>query len=270
MDMETDTGWKSETELHTQIQEFITYLENVKKTSENTRVSYRRDLYKLETFLEKYQIENMAQVTITNLNAYVLYLEKEKFAASTISRNIAAIKSFYHYLCKHETVKTDISEQLKAPRVQRQVPEILTLQEVKSLLSQPEDSTCKGIRDRAMMEIMYATGIRVSELIELKVSDVNLTLGYIQCSNRQEQQFVPLHKNVSEAVETYLHQAREHMVKDADNESLFVNCSGGKLSRQGIWKMLKQYGKKAKITAEITPHTLGYSYPYHYMMSKNA
>lgn len=274
MDMETDTGLEVEKEvrkagIEKQIQEFITYLETIKKTSENTKVSYQRDLYKMQKFFERYQIKDMAAVTITSLNAYVLYLEKENFAASTISRNIASIKSFYQYLWEHKAVKEDISQQLKAPRVQRQAPEILTIQQVNALLSQPKDSTCKGIRDRAMLEIMYATGIRISELIELKVSDVNLTLGYIQCSKRQEQQFVPLEKNVSKAVDIYLNQAREHMVKDTDNDSLFVNCSGGKLSRQGIWKMLKLYGKKANIDIEITPHILRYSYPYHDMLSKN-
>lgn len=146
-----------------EIQQFILYLENVKRTSENTRVSYERDLRKLRHFLNRQSVEEISAITTTNLNSYILYLEKEKFAPSTISRNIAAIKSFYHYLTKDGKVAYDIAEELKAPKVEKKAAETLSEREVEILLQQPNLDTSKGIRDKAMLELLYATGVRVSQ-----------------------------------------------------------------------------------------------------------
>lgn len=252
-------------EMEAEIQEFIIYLEKVKKTSENTRLSYQRDLHKLQRFLGEQSVVDIQAVTVTNLNSYILYLEKEHFAASTISRNIAAIKSFYHYLWKKGIVREDISEQLKAPKVQRQSPEVLTRQEMERLLCQPNDGTPKGMRDKAMLELLYATGIRVSELIALKVADVNLMLDYIVCRDSNKERFIPMNQKAAQALNIYLKQAREVMVGDNQVDYLFVNCSGGQLSRQGVWKMMKSYAKKAEIETEITPHTIRHSFAVHLM-----
>lgn len=252
-------------EMEEEIQEFMSYLENVKKTSENTRLSYQRDLHKLQRFLGQQAVLDIQAVTMTNLNSYILYLEKEHFAASTISRNIAAIKSFYHFLWRKGSVKDDISEQLKAPKVQRQAPEVLTREEMERLLCQPNEKTPKGMRDKAMLELLYATGIRVSEVIALKVADVNLMLGYIVCRDTNKERFIPINQSAAESLNNYLKQARDIMVGDNTIDNLFVNCSGRKLSRQGIWKMMKGYAKKAEIDTEITPHTIRHSFAFHLM-----
>ena len=248
-----------------EIQQFILYLENVKKTSANTRVSYERDLHKLKRFLSQQSVEDIKSVTVTNLNSYILYLEREKFAPSTISRNIAAIKSFYHYLMKDGKVACDISEELKAPKVEKKTPEILSMEEVAKLLEQPDSHTNKGIRDKAMLELLYATGIRVSELIALKASDVNLFMGYIVCRDDNKERIVPFGGKAGEALELYLKTAREELLGENRSEILFLNCSGGQMSRQGFWKLLKSYVKKAGIQAEITPHTLRHSFAMHLM-----
>lgn len=239
-----------------EIQQFILYLENVKGTSENTRVSYERDLHKLKHFLNRQSVEEIGAVTTTNLNSYILYLEKEKFAPSTISRNIAAIKSFYHYLTKDGKVSQDIAEELKAPKVEKKPAEILTEKEVELLLCQPNLETDKGIRDKAMLELLYATGIRVSELIALKETEVNLQLGYITCSERT----LPFGGEVETALKLYIEHARKALVGEKETDCLFVNCFGGQMSRQGVWKVLKSYAQKAGIETEITPHMIRNSY----------
>ena len=143
------------------IQAFMSYLHNVKKMSENTRLSYERDLHKLQSFLTELGVYDMSTVSQTNLNSYVLYLEKKNFAPATISRNIASIKAFYHFLFKERMVEEDISDELKAPKVEKKVPETLTITEVDKLLAQPCGKTPKELRDKAMLELLYATGIRV-------------------------------------------------------------------------------------------------------------
>lgn len=239
-----------------EIQQFILYLENVKRTSENTRVSYERDLRKLRHFLNRQSVEEISAITTTNLNSYILYLEKEKFAPSTISRNIAAIKSFYHYLTKDGKVAYDIAEELKAPKVEKKATETLSEREVEILLQQPNLDTSKGIRDKAMLELLYATGVRVSELVALKEIEVNLQLGYITCKDRT----VSFDSEVEKVLKTYIEHARKELMGEKETECLFVNCSGGQMSRQGVWKMLKSYAKKAGIETDITPHMIRNSY----------
>ena len=158
---------------------FIHYLHNVKKTSKNTEVSYERDLKKMEQYLATLQITDVVQVTETHLNSYMLYLEREKFAPSTVSRNVAAMRAFFQYLLKEQVIDHDPTDHLKPPKVEKKVPEILTVEEVDLLLKQPSSDTPKGLRDKAMLEILYATGIRVSELVHLELSDLNLRMGYI-------------------------------------------------------------------------------------------
>lgn len=239
-----------------EIQQFILYLQNVKRTSENTRVSYERDLHKLKHFLNKQSVQDIGAVTTTNLNSYILYLEKEKFAPSTISRNIAAIKSFYNYLTKDGKVQQDIAEELKAPKVEKKTVEPLTESEVAILLQQPNLETSKGIRDRAMLELLYATGIRVSELIALKETEVNLNLGYVTCRNRT----VSFGSQAGNALKLYLETARKELAGEKHCDCLFLNCSGGQMSRQGVWKVLKSYAKKAGIETDITPHMIRNAY----------
>jgi len=245
------------------IEEFISYLHNVKKMSLNTELSYRRDLKKVADYLEGQGISDFSKVTSTNLNSYVIFMEKNNFSAASVSRSIACLKSFYHFMVKEGIVTEDVSEELKAPKVEKAMPKILSPQEVFRLLDQPQGDHPKDIRDKAMLELLYATGIRVTELITLKVDDVNLSVGYIVCRDAHKERTIPIGRASKDALARYLEVARETMLSDDKDDTLFVNCSGEPMSRQGFWKIIKYYAKKAGITADITPHTLRHSFAAH-------
>jgi len=249
------------------INSFISYLHNVKRTSDNTAMSYQRDLKKVNSFMQEQGIGDVSEITVTNLNSYILYLEKNNFSAATISRNIASIKAFYYYMVKEGMVEEDVSDVLKAPRIEKKVPGILSTSDIIRLLERPTGNSPKEIRDKAMLELLYATGIRVSELISLKVADLNLQMGYIVChdSNRSsgKERIIPFGNAARTAIMRYISSGREQMLEDPGNEFLFVNCSGQPMSRQGFWKLIKYYAKKAGIKADITPHTLRHSFAAH-------
>lgn len=235
----------------------------MKKTSDNTELSYKRDLYKVQVYMEDRGISGVEKITKEDLSGYVKNLEEQKFAAATISRNIASIKAFYHYLYKEGIVSEDISEDLKAPKIEKKIPEILTMDEVIRLLNQPKGDSPKEIRDKAMLELLYATGIRVSELITLKVSDVNLQMGYIVCRDSNKERMIPFGREAKTALLKYMDKIRDVMIGNSDSEILFSNCSGQPMSRQGFWKLIKYYAKKADIQSDITPHTLRHSFAAH-------
>ncbi len=246
-----------------EIKSFVSYLHNVKKTSKNTELSYQRDLVKMMHFLEEQKVECVKDVTETNLNSYILDLEKKGMAASTVSRNVASMKAFYLYLLKSGEVETDPAEHLKAPKVEKKIPDILSVADINKLLEQPGDRTSKGLRDRAMLELLYATGIRVTELISLKVGDINRKMDYIVCRDRNRERVIPFGAKAKEALDNYLGNARQELIGNKECEMLFPNCSGESMSRQGFWKLLKQYVKQAGIQMEITPHTLRHSFAAH-------
>lgn len=246
------------------IQRFIRYLHKTKKASSNTEVSYERDLKKLQKYLmEEQQVTEWEKVTATNLNSYMLYLERKKFAASTISRNVASIRAFYQYMNKKGLVPADISEELKPPKIEKKVPDILTVNEVDLLLKQPKGDSAKCLRDKAMLELLYATGIRVSELIHLKMDDVNMKMSYIHCSDRNKERIIPFGNTAKKALSTYVDKGRKELLHGIDSDEFFVNCSGGAMSRQGFWKVLKGYAKDAGIEVDITPQTLRHSFATH-------
>lgn len=249
------------------IQEFIEYLHNVKKTSHNTEISYERDLRKMACWLKEQGINSVNQVSATNLNSYMLYLERERLAAATVSRSVAAIRAFFQYEVKEYQLPEDPSAGLKPPKVEKKIPEILTVEEIDLLLRQPDDKTPKGIRDKAMLELLYATGIRVSELIHLHLSDVNMQLGYITCTEHEKERIVPFGSTAKRALERYLKEARGVLQTAQKEESLFLNCSGRPMSRQGVWKVLKVYVRQAGITEDITPHTLRHSFATHLLQN---
>lgn len=244
-------------------EEFITYLREVKKTSRNTELSYKRDLVKLENYLAGQGINDVTKVSVTTLQSYILYMERSGFASATVSRNIASIKAFFHFLFRKSYIKEDISEDLKAPKIEKKLPEILTTEEVNRLLEQPRGASPKDLRDRAMLELLYATGIRVSELISLNLSDVNLQVGYIMCRDARKERVVPFGAPAKRALGEYIKNARPMMIADQASDVLFTNCSGQPMSRQGFWKLVKYYARKAGITSDITPHTLRHSFAAH-------
>lgn len=244
------------------IDQFVDYLTNVKRASANTVASYRRDLKKLYNYLTAIDIDDVNQITGTNLNSYVLQIEKQGMSSATVSRNIASIKAFFIFLLKQGVISEDPSEVLKPPKIEKKLPVILTMDEVSLLLEQPGGTTPKDIRDKAMLELLYATGIRVSELITLKLSDVNLSLDYIECKDGNKDRVIPFTKETKNALEKYIKDARGALCTQ-EQEFLFTNCQGAPMTRQGFWKIIKYYSGKAGIKKDITPHTIRHSFAMH-------
>lgn len=253
--------------METAIQDFIDYLDKTKKTSYNTEISYSRDLKKMASFFRKQDVSDLSGITSTQLESYILHLEKEKFASSTVSRNVASIRAFFQYLYREGVIAKDVSGELKPPKVEKKAPEILSVEEVDMLLKQPDVNTAKGIRDRAMLELLYATGMRVSELLHVKLSDINLKLGYVACNEGGKERIIPIGSVCRKALEQYLSGARDSFLRGKTSEFLFVNCSGGSMSRQGFWKVLKSYAANAGIVRDITPHTLRHSFAAHMLQN---
>ncbi len=249
--------------MESSIQNFIAYMHETKNTSENTEMSYRRDLVKADKFLKGRGISEIKSITEQDLKDYIDDLSAQGFKAATISRNIASLKAFFHYLKGQGLVDKDISLSLHAPKIEKKAPEIMTQEEIESLLAQPAGETPKEIRDRAMLELLYATGIRVTELITLRVSDVNLSNNTIMLTDAKKTRTVPFGRPAREALVRYLDGTREEMLEDKSSEYLFANCSGQTMSRQGFWKLIKLYARKAGIEADITPHTLRHSFAAH-------
>lgn len=245
------------------IDAFVVYLHNIKKTSDNTEMSYRRDLSKLCAFLKLRGIEKVEEIRRDDLCDFVQELEEKQLKAATVSRHIASVKAFCHYLCKEELVTSDLSEGLRAPKVEKHLPEIISVKEADTLLEQPTADTPKGMRDKAMLELLYATGIRVTELISLKLADLNLRMSYIICRDGSKERLVPFGEQARQALDKYLREGRQALVLNHQNEVLFVNCSGQPMSRQGFWKLIKSYARQAGIQTEITPHTLRHSFAAH-------
>ncbi len=258
-----ETGRSGDMSMVAEIDHFIIYLREIKRTSKNTEVSYHRDLMQLAAFLGQQGIVEVDKVTKTSLNSYILFLEKEGRATTTISRSLASMKAFFHYEYSESRIHKDPAELIKAPKVEKKAPTILTVDEVNCLLSQPDGNSPKELRDRAMLELLYATGIRVSELIHLKKADVNLTIGYITCRDEHKERMIPFGKVAKLALSAYMERGREALLKDQDSQWLFTNCNGAPMSRQGFWKIIKFYGEKAGIQADITPHTLRHSFAAH-------
>jgi len=200
MVLEKKENWK----IKDAIWEFVIYLHTVKKTSHNTEISYERDLRKMERYLAEHQVTDLNAVTETFLNSYMLYLERERLSPATVSRNVAAIRTFCQYVVRQHYIEEDPSENLRPPKVERKAPEILSVDEVDLLMRQPDCSTPKGIRDKAMLELLYATGIRVSELIQLKLEDLNLQMGYITCAGQEKGRVIPFGSAARNALKEYL------------------------------------------------------------------
>lgn len=242
---------------------FITYLHNVKKKSENTVLSYNRDLTKFIRYLRTNKITSLDKVEEKDLEKYIKELNDNGFKSATVSRNIASLKAFFHYLNNEGVLSNDPTKSLKSPKIEKKIPEILTTDEVFALLEQPSGDSPKEIRDKAMLELLYATGIRVSELINLETSDVNLKTSSILCRDGSKSRTIPYGKKAKDALTRYLEGAREAIVDNKESTILFANCSGQKMSRQGFWKLIKHYAKKAGIESDITPHTLRHSFAAH-------
>ena len=243
------------------IDEYITYLIDVKGSSQNTVQSYRRDLVKMQKFFETNGVTEVSEVNSTLVRSYVLYMEDEKMSSATVSRSIASIRSFFIYLLERGLVTGNPTEGIKPPKVEKKVPETLTIEEVTVLLEQPSGNSPKEVRDKAMLELLYATGLRVSELVSLKASDINLSLSYIDCHDRNKSRVIPIENAAKSALSRYLVEVRPSMCHNS--EYLFTNIKGEEMSRQGFWKLIKAYAKKAGINKDITPHMIRHSFASH-------
>ena len=243
------------------IDRYVEYLKNVKKSSENTIASYRRDLMKFVGYFHDKHLDSLEDITETYITSYVLDMERNGMSMATVSRNIASIKSFYAFLLRERIVTDDPAENIKPPKIVKKAPEILTISEVNKLLSQPTNKTPKEIRDKAMLELLYATGIRVTELVTLKLTDVNMKLGFIECHDGDKVRTVPVAEVAQRALIRYITEVRYDMSGGSDY--LFFNCKGAPMSRQGFWKIIKYYAAKAGIDKDITPHMIRHSFASH-------
>ncbi|MCR5148056.1 MAG: site-specific tyrosine recombinase XerD [Eubacterium sp.] len=243
------------------IDKFIQYMNDVKHSSNNTLASYRRDLKKFQDYLENEKIPAFSAVNATMINTYILKLEKEGMSSATVSRNVASIRSFFIFLLNTGVITGNPTEKIKPPKVEKKTPETLSIEEVSLLLEQPSGTSDKEIRDKAMLELLYATGMRVTELISLKFSDVNLSLGFVQCIDNGKERVIPFENAAKSALTNYLFSVRPSMC--GDSEYLFTNCKGEQMTRQGFWKIIKYYANRAKIDKDITPHMIRHSFAMH-------
>ena len=248
-------------------EEFELYLQKEKRMSENSLQAYKRDVKEFGRFLEEKGMHDLASVSNTEVVSFVLKLKNDGKSSATVNRKVASVRAFYNFMNVKGYVKENPVVNIKSPRIERKEIEYLTIEEIDLLLSLPDDSL-KGQRDKALLEILYATGIRVSEIIEAKVEDINLRLGFITCTGEHgKARIIPMGRPARAAVENYIYDVRDKLIKNKDEENpnqyLFVNYMGEKLTRQGLWKILKEYAAKAGIETKITPQSLRNSFAVH-------
>ncbi len=245
------------------LENYESYLRNEKQASQNTLSSYMRDLRQFALWLDEHGPEDARKVKQATVTEYVDWMTSKGKSAATVTRSIASIKSFYMYLQGRGEVKANPAKGIATQKVERKFPEILTSREVELFLEQPQCVDAKGYRDHAMLELLYATGIRVSELISLDEKDVNLSAGFIRCESKGKERIIPLYAAAIKALSDYMKDVRPQLIADPEETALFVNMNGERMSRQGFWKIVKHYQEMAQINKEITPHTLRHSFAVH-------
>jgi len=244
--------------------QYESYLQEEKRVSLNTLSAYMRDLKQFDTYWSQCADTTFCNVTDDQLGAYVDNLRQKGKSAATISRCVASLRGFYQFLVEQGFMLKNPASGLVLEQPTRKLPEILTSREAELLLEQPSGADAKGCRDKAMLETLYATGVRVTELLDLNEEDVNLSASVLHCRNLgRKERLIPLYPAAVRALEDYMKKVRPHLLPDRDEPALFVNLAGERMSRQGFWKILKQYQNKAKITKDITPHTLRHSFAAH-------
>ena len=249
-----------------QINLFLKFIQNDKKLSNNTLQSYRRDIIQFQEYIEQNKI-NYIKVSKNDIEKYLISLQEENKKSSTISRSLASIRSFYQFLVRDRIIKEDPTDGISSPKIEKKAPSILSSKEIELLLDQPKDVDLKGTRDKAMLEFAYATGMRVTEIISLDIDDVNLDEGYVICKNSNKQRIIPLGKMCLNALKEYIDNSRNVLIRNENNRALFVNINGKRLTRQGVWKIIKYYKEQAHITKDITPHVLRHSFATHLLQN---
>ncbi len=246
------------------ISAYENYLTKVKQASSNTVFSYMRDIRQFSSWLSTQGEIQVIDASQLNINQYLEHLRQQGKSAATLSRALASLKNFYSYLVSTGFLEVSpVTDQIHVERGEKKLPQILTGAEVERLLAQPACVDAKGYRDKAMLELMYATGIRVTELIDLNIEDVNLELATIRCNGTKKARAIPVYRGALRALTVYIKDVRMAMVSGSQEAALFVNVTGARMTRQGFWKILKQYQAKAQIDKDITPHTLRHSFAVH-------
>nr|WP_212975209.1 site-specific tyrosine recombinase XerD [Bacillus sp. J14TS2] len=249
-----------------EMQDFIHFLTVEKGLSQNTIVSYKRDLKRYLEYLQQVeQVKKLNDVTRIHIIQFLAFLKKEGKSSKTLARHIASIRAFHQFLLRDKVVDHDPSVHLETPKMERTLPQVLSFREVEKLLNTSDLTTSYGIRDKAMMELLYATGIRVSELINLDLDNVHLTMGFVRCIGKgDKERIIPLGQMASDSVEQYLRESRPQLRKTKyKTEALFLNHHGNRLTRQGFWKIIKKLAAEANIEKDLTPHTLRHSFATH-------
>ncbi len=242
---------------------FVRYLTERKAVSENTRQSYQRDVSQFLAYCRQDGLASLRQVDTDYIQSYAEQLSTQGRSPATISREEASLRCFFRYLVSESILKDDPAASLHGESFKRSLPEILSGEELELLFRQPVCDDFKGCRDKAMMEILYATGIRVSELVDLDIRDINLDMRMLYCRGRQKCRMIPIYPDAAEAVSQYMEQVEEEYGRRGPDSPLFVNCSGNRLTRQGFWKIIKTAAMQAGIQKHITPYTLRHSFAAH-------
>lgn len=246
------------------ISAYENYLTKVKQASANTVFSYIRDIRQFSEWLHVSENLDVVDASQVNISDYLVHLREQGKSNATVSRTLASLKNFYSYVVSSGFLNvTPVAPEIRVERGEKKLPQILSGKEVELLLSQPACVDAKGIRDKAMLEVMYATGIRVTELIDLNIDDINIDLATINCKGSKRSRAIPLYPAALRALTVYLKNTRASMLADPSEKALFVNVNGSRMSRQGFWKILKYYQTKAHIEKDITPHTLRHSFAVH-------
>ncbi|MDO3409571.1 site-specific tyrosine recombinase XerD [Saccharibacillus sp. CPCC 101409] len=249
--------------MRTQLKAFIAYMAEEKGRSASTADSYRRDLTQFLDFAESRGVTEAGQIRKSHIAAYLNEMKRAGKAPSTVVRASVSIRSFFHYLIRESVVTQDPSLDLETPKPEKKLPVVLSVEEVERLLNAPDTSNAQGARDKAMLEVLYATGIRVSELIALDLGDIDLELRFLRCGAAGKERIVPIGRMTAESVRFYLGPMRGQLTKREEEYALFLNQLGTRLTRQGFWKIIKKYAAAAGIQADITPHTLRHSFAAH-------
>ncbi|MBN2830677.1 MAG: site-specific tyrosine recombinase XerD [Candidatus Omnitrophica bacterium] len=246
------------------IDTFLNYLSIERGLSNNTIISYRVDLNNYLTFIEGKNIDSLSKISKDNITGFMLAQRDKGIAPNSVARRLAAIRMFHRFLARERILKNDPSTLVDSPKLWKRVPDALTLNEVEALIAQPNVHNSQGARDRAILETLYATGMRVSEAVNLKKDNVNLDIGFLRCIGKgNKERIIPLGKKAIASINRYIKESRPKLIKDGESEFLFLSRSGKKISRQSFWKIIKKYAKLARIKKPIKPHTLRHSFATH-------
>ncbi len=249
--------------LKTQLNNYFIYLRDVKKSSDNTLQAYKRDLQKFVEYADNVGIDDFCNVDTDTVSDFKQYLAGKGLSSASISRTLSSMRSLFQYLVAEGICTSNPAKSVHNDKAEKKEMTVLTSKEVDALLAQPDLNDVKGLRDKAMLEILYATGIKVSELIGLSIDDFNAQLSFIRCGNSDKERFIPIYPIAAKAISIYLEKSRKLLVNDPAEKALFVNISGERMTRQGFWKILKAYATAANIKKQITPHTLRHSFAAH-------